>query len=175
MDISAYMRALSAITVLGPDGEPLCLGLRAPCDPARLAFVEVAFGRHLPEDYRAFLLSTDGCNLFGLNLMPAAEVHALDHGLLAFHNWGNGDFDAIMWSSIENRYSVVFVNHNPEHVVRIAASFSDWLSLVMKELLQSPSGEILHPRDYRVRSGEGAYAHVLAALAGRDCELNRNM
>ena len=63
------------------------------------------------------------------------------------------------------------MNHGPNVTVRIASCFTDWLTRVAKEM--RAYGNVLHPGDYRFCAPrDGVYAHVLAALAGVDCELN---
>ena len=135
--------------------------------------IERCEARHeirFPESFRTFLQRSDGCELFGYDLLSLSGLQWYD-GLVAFHSWGNGDFDCLKLNSAGDPAPVLFMNHNPNVTVEVASSFDQWLEKMIAELQET--GCVCHPGDYRFRTGAGIYSHVLDRLAGVDCELNQ--
>ena len=155
------------------DGEALEFSPEPALSQAELAVHEQAKGVRFPGEFRDLLMYANGMSLFGLELMPTdQQTHFGEHGIVSFHNWGNGDFDCISISASPHPVgSVVFMNHSPEVTVGIATSLSEWLEKAVQEIRSK--GALLHPADYRERPEQGMYQHVLDNLSGVDCELNR--
>jgi hypothetical protein len=105
--------------------------------------------------------------------MSAEEVFASDDDIVAFQNWGNGDYDCVNIGR-EASGSVWFTNHTPVVRVRIAESVIAWLQSVREELERHES--VWHPRDYLNHKNEdGVYATVVRQLAGTQCELMKGV
>jgi hypothetical protein len=115
------------------------------------------------------LLLSNGFEMGGLVVLSNREVYSYDDDLVAFQNWGKGDFDCVRVGP-EDAGSVWFTNHSPTVRARVAGSISDWLIAVEAELLNRDT--IWHPRDYfQHPTQEGVYASVVPQLAGTHCEL----
>ncbi len=166
-----YLQSTARRSVCNADGKLLTLNLRDGLDRAALKRLGQRLGVRLPHDYRDFLAATDGADLFGEVILEAYELRLLDGVILPMHAWGNGDFDCLRFDG-STFCDVVFMNHAPSVVVPIAPTFRDWLQRAVGEL--SRLGCLLHPMDYQHQDYPGGlYAHVLGALRGVDCELNR--
>lgn len=101
--------------------------------------------------------------------MSADELCVYDDDIVAFQNWGNGDYDCVHIGS-EHGGSIWFTNHTPLVRARVANSVADWLQSIRHEL--SRHATIWHPRDYLGQQNEdGTYAAVVRQLAGTRCEL----
>ena len=100
------------------------------------------------------------------------QQYYADHGVIAFHAWGNGDFDCIATlASVHPEGSILFMNHTPHAMAHVAATLSEWIQQAVDEI--SVRGALLHPSDYLNCDRPGIYRPVLSALSGVDCELNR--
>lgn len=143
-----------------------------PATLSDICNVENRTGQTLPDDYREFLLCTNGAQIAGLVFLSADEIVSESEELVPFQSWGNGDFDCIRYTKSGAVQDIVFMNHNPDVCVGIAPSFLAWFDRIIEEVSKSRS-DILHPGDYRgMQTRVGTYAHVLDALRGVDCELN---
>ena len=164
---------VSSLALEDEDGAILKVSLESPLTIDQLAKYEASIAFDLPCELRELLLVTNGMDYFGLDIMPIDEQSCFpEQGIIAFHNWGNGDFDCIAASpSTYPDGAVVFMNHSPNVTVRIAGSLSEWLERAAGEIRET--GILLHPSDYRARREPGLYQHVLASLKGIPCELNR--
>lgn len=173
------LRDILALAFGGPveseDGETLGFETHASASERQIADCEVRLGTRIPTELRDLLLFTNGASLYGCRIMSLDELHFFPvQGLIAFHDWGNGDFDCIATSTSEYAEGeVVFMNHSPDVTVRVAGSLAEWIAQVISEIKRE--GVLLHPADYRMRRGksEGVYGRVLTALKDIDCELNR--
>lgn len=166
-----YLRTIAQQTFSDADGKLRTLKLREGLECPALDRLEQRLGVRLPNDYREFFAATDGADLFGEDVFQAYELHLLDAAILPIHAWGNGDFTCLRFDGGTFR-DVVFMNHTPSVVVAIAPTFSDWLKRAVSEIARL--GCLLHPMDYQHHDYPGGlYAHVLGALRGVDCELNR--
>jgi hypothetical protein len=173
-EILSLVNTIKAEVLEGEDGELLHVSFRARASEEQLECCEQRLGTRVPHELRSLLALSNGMVLFGQQIMGSAElIHYHKQGLVVFHNWGNGDFDAI--TTRDGEYpegSIVFVNHSPDIIVKVESSLSRWLVRVVGEIRKK--GTLLHPCDYRMRDEIGVYGHVLDELRGIDCELNRS-
>lgn len=171
--IVEIIESFRGLDLQGEDDEALELETGQPASEEELESRESTWGLRIPTELRELLLYTNGVELFGNEILAANALDGFPkQGLIVFHEWGNGDFDAVATSP--SRYSegaVVFVNHSPDVTVRITDSLSDWLLRAVDEI--GKQSALLHPMDYRNKPSEGLYAHVLDELRGIDCESNR--
>ena len=172
-EIAKVLDDFRGLALEDEDGEPLEVLLESPLAEEDLDRYEQSIGVELPHEFRDLLLITNGMCLFGLAIMPVdQQTYFRDQGIIAFHNWGNGDFDCV--AALPSKYNdgtVVFMNHSPDVTARIAESLSEWLEKAVLEI--QGKGALLHPSDYREGREQGVYQHVLESLSGIACELNR--
>ncbi len=114
----------------------------------------------LPDDFREFVARWNGGYLFGMDIVPLEQSLYMRAGLLAFHNWGNGDFDCLDPSAGKDS-GVVFANHENGQTTQVAPSFRDWLARAIEE--KKTRGVLLHPMDYAISNPgfRGLYAHIV--------------
>jgi len=175
--LDELLERLGGETLQGEDEDELSLELRPPASEQALTTTEQRIGRAIPAGFRAFLKRTNGASFFGEEILGnpsfAGTKELLDAGLLPFHPWGNGDYDALDLNRMENGEPVVvYCNHGPHFTVAVAKSFAEWCELVFDEI--KAEGAPAHPSDYmhpNAHRKDGIYAHVPQALAGKDCEL----
>jgi len=173
-EIVQTLESYKQLVLYDEDGVALTLESRAGVTEAEFNRFEAAHDTLLPQELRELLAYSDGFVLFGIEIFSLKQVHCYpQEGLFAFHEWGNGDFDAIRVS--ENQVedgAILFVNHSPDVAVKVASNLIEWLRQAGLEVQRY--GTLLHPMDYQQRSGvSGLYSHVVESLAGVDCELNR--
>lgn len=172
--ISHILDSFRNLRLEDEDGETLEFSLDPALSEVGLIAHEKVIGVRLPGQFRDLLMYANGMRLFGLDLMSTdQQSYFREHGIISFHNWGNGDFDCVATSSSaypEN--AVVFMNHSPEVTVKIEDALTKWIDRAINEIRKH--GTLLHPADYRTRCAQGAgiYEMVLAALDGIRCELN---
>jgi hypothetical protein len=171
MAMDELLHTIDQLEIADEDGNPRPARWNRPLTGRELDALETRIGARLPASYRQFLMRGDGGDLFGLCLQGMAARVLVAPGLLTFHDWGNGDFDCLGLGPDPNQVPILFMNHSPEVVVRIADSFEHWLSSIVEELRRD--GTVAHPGDYRYVDSPGLYAEVLQKLTGVDCELNR--
>ena len=144
------LEQLKQLTITDADGRERTAEWKVGASQEQMDCLESLLGVALPHDFKQFLSHSDGGFIFGLDLMGSMGIRA-NAQLIPFHNWGNGDFDCL--SPKGDKFEVVFMNHSADVTVRIADSFTDWLTRVTQEL--SRTGCLLHPGDYRHRRGSG--------------------
>ncbi|MFG0283593.1 MAG: SMI1/KNR4 family protein [Phycisphaerales bacterium JB039] len=164
-EIARFLESWRSRRLKAEDGGLLELTLPSPTDEQSLGEWEQSRAVSMPRELRDMLAYANPPGLFGLELLALDSID--EYGdLIPFHDWGNGDFDCIGRDG-----AVVFTNHSPDVQVEIAPTLLEWLQRVVGEIEQT--GALRHPGDYRDRPEPGVYAHVLTALEGVDCELNR--
>ena len=170
--IGQILDCFKALEVDDEDGTPLRISLESPLAKEELAKHEESVGAELPDQFRQLLLQTNGMKLFGLAIMPIDQQVLFHHeGIIAFHNWGNGDFDCVATSTSDYPMgAVVFMNHSAAATVLICESLATWLEEVVREIREK--GTLLHPSDYQHRDEQGLYRRALDGLNGVACELN---
>ncbi len=186
MRVPELIERLRGQTVESEDGDELSVELYPPATDQDLAATEQRLGRKLGSSFREFLKTTNGMQLFDMEILscrtgPPYECASfmghsdyLSAGLVPIHGWGNGDFDALDFDAAgENGEApVAFCNHNSETKVHVADTFERWLEMVAEEMMRE--GTLLHPSDFMSTSragGSGVYALVPQALENVDCEL----
>ena len=151
------------------DGFESLLELETAASKQEIQSREASWGMKLPGQLGELMQVTNGMYLFGLEIMSLGALDEFpEYGLIAFHNWGNGDFDCVTTSS--SKYpagTIVFMNHSPDVTVKVADSLAEWLTRVVQE---ERDGGVAHPMDLQEH---GVYRHVLDELKGVDCELTR--
>jgi hypothetical protein len=172
MDIDSLLNVVAETPIRDEGGELVHVCWNPPLSLEHIERFERRLGFCLPSSYRSFLLRSDGCVLYQLDLLSASETQLYNRNILAFHNWGNGDFDCLRLRRRAGEAPVFFMNHAPDVLVKVAKSFGEWLERIIDEYRRY--GSIGHPRDYRSETRVGVYAHVLQALDGVECELNRD-
>ncbi len=172
MSIKSIIQTAAETTFLDEDGRQLSTEIDEPLTLEQVERYEARLERSLPDAMRELLLFSDGVTVGGVEIQCASGQEWHDEfGLLAFHSWGNGDFDCLSLEE-DSLGAVFFINHSPAVSVRVADSLETWLAAMLAEMTQRCS--VLHPGDYRYREEtSGVYAHVLKELSGHDCELNR--
>lgn len=168
--IVEMLEQAQAIVLDDEDGQPLRLIFEQPCSSEAIDALERSISIRLPLELKQLLEYSNGMSLFGLRIMPLNELSFFPSShMIAFHNWGNGDFDCISIDSSELSGTILFMNHEPDVTVRISDSLNTWIRDAIEEI--STKGALLHPSDYRHRSEAGMYSSVLRSLCGIDCEL----
>ena len=171
--ISNLLDALNSLVLEDEDGNDLLVHTRPGVCERDLQDWEHNNTVHLPAELRDLLTVSNGIGFFGLEIVSVGSLQYFPQaGIIAFHNWGNGDFDCVAASpSAYSEGTVLFMNHSPDVVVPIAASLHEWIERIVGEL--RTRGAVLHPADYRLSTTTGGvYRLVTGELAGRECELN---
>jgi hypothetical protein len=137
---------------------------------AEASRLKVSYPTGAIDQYLQLLSISNGLSALGLNICSSREQYGHGDDLLAFQNWGNGDFDCLLLTG-PDAGSIWFTNHNPDDRARIADSFVTWLAAAIDEATLRRT--VWHPSDHIGKGTTGLYSPVIAALRGRDCELAR--
>ena len=162
-DLTAYMNfldSLSQLEILDADGNRNILEMSPGLSRAQVRKWEISNKNTLPEDYLFFIERWNGGFLYGLEILALEEAHYdNDESLLAFHGWGNGDFDCI---GLLPKHSgqIFFVNHENGQISQVSSSFSVWLEKVIEE--KQKHKVLCHPMDYIISKPtyRGLYADI---------------
>lgn len=173
MNIEQWLASMQDLALEDEDGNALRVRINSSVPEDELEQYESRLGLSIPLELRQLFMCSNGLDLFGCQIMKANEITCFaSHGLIAFHNWMNGDFDCVATQT--SKYpegTVLFMNHSPDVLVQIESSLLQWMSGVVDEIREK--GALWHPADYIGTPGRGIYSDVLQRLQGIDCELNR--
>lgn len=155
-EIAELIATYNTIQLLDEDENSLELTLNEPCNIDQIAEFEVSNQCFLPQQLKDFLLTSDGMNFFGLNLLSIKEIQInSDKNIASFHNWGNGDFDCI---SLTFPYEIIFCSGSSQQKIEVCSSLLDWIKGAFLEIKQK--GTLLHPLDYSYREERGLYDSI---------------
>jgi hypothetical protein len=144
-DYLALLDALEGMQIEAEDGEILGMHMDPGLTDSVIKSWERGHNTMLPPDLREFMRRWNGGGFFCLMLEPLENFDLNAPGLLAFHNWGNGDFDCVRFLD-SGKSEMVFHNHETGEVTTIAASFAEWLQRAVDEMKKK--GTLYHPMDY---------------------------
>lgn len=163
----AFLDELPTLEIENEDGDTFGFEMRPGTTEEDIANWESSNGVKIPADMIAFLRRWNGGDFYFLCFEPLRDLGVNAPGMLAFHNWGNGDFDCLRFRENGNA-DVVFYNHETGATVTIAPSFSNWLMRVIDEM--RTIGTLLHPMDYQFgrRDYKGIYSNVEPVTSAPD-------
>jgi hypothetical protein len=144
----------------------ICVGRkRDPLSAGDISRMAARFGQCLPLELKRLLELSNGVSLGVIDVFDVSKLLWFPRSrLIAFHAWGNGDFDCIAcMGSAWPQGSVVFMNHGEQRIEHVAASLSTWLTKVIGEL--QDKGTLLHPADYALRDEPGMYRPVARRIS----------
>jgi hypothetical protein len=153
------IKAYSGKTFLDEDENSLNIKLNEALPFIRIEEFEVLHNIQFPPELKDLLLFSNGINLFGVEILSIESMEFFSvERKIAFHNWGNGDFDVI-----DETGQVFFSNHSIESLIPVSSSLSNWIVSVIEEI--ELKGILLHPLDYSNRkSEEGIYRKLFKYL-----------
>jgi len=144
-------------TYHGEDSRTLKLERNVGLSKEEIARYEGSLGIRLPNDFHEMLQFSDGMNFFEERILSTSEQEFISSGsLLTFHDWGNGDFDAIVVESKTQSMLpsgfVVFICHESGCIEPVTGSLRSWFRLVLEEI--KIRGTLLHPDDYHIQNSQ---------------------
>ena len=159
-DYLEYLNHLSAAKLYNAGGYIRKFQMNSGLDESMISNWEITNKLELPEDYRKFVKRWNGGSLFGLEMVPLEQSTYEREGILAIHNWGNGDFDGFEVHLDHKVGQIVFANHENGLTFPLTTSFYDWLRNVIEEMLKERI--IYHPMDYSISKPtyQGIYSHI---------------
>jgi hypothetical protein len=161
--IKAILEEYSSKTLFDEDGNKLSIEKRPPNSIDELRKFEKGYKVTLPQDLIDFLLISNGIKIFGAEIYSLEEMDFFeDKMLLAFHAWGNGDFDCLSVDQGAFSGTVFFSFHSIDNSISMNISFSEWISKTIREI--EHKRVLLHPMDYLIRDEEGMYKDVSLKL-----------
>lgn len=114
---------------------------------------------------------SNGAFVAGLQFLGSDEAYIYGGDLYAIQNWGNGDFDCVIFKG-EDAGKVCFANHQHDARSIVASSIGEWLCRLTTEMHEY--GEIFHPKDFlQTPNRNGVYSRVGSDLKNVNCELTR--
>jgi SMI1 / KNR4 family (SUKH-1) len=161
--IKDILEAYSSKSLIDEDGNKLSIETMPPISIEKLREFEKIYRVSLPEEILELLLFSNGIKIFGVKIYSLEEMDFFeDQMLLAFHGWGNGDFDCLSVEQGAQSGIVFFSNHSINNSLSMNISFSEWISMSIKEIEHKRA--LLHPMDYLFRNEEGVYKGVYLKL-----------
>jgi hypothetical protein len=151
--------ASSGKSYLDEDDNILNITLYKGAPLIKINELEKRYGVHIASELKELLLFSNGINLFGIEILSIESMEFFHvEKKIAFHNWGNGDFDVI-----DEAGQIYFSNHSIEALILVSSSLSNWIVSVIEEI--EIKGTLLHPIDYSNRENEeGVYRKILDGL-----------
>lgn len=147
-------------TFLDEDENSLIVELREGVAIESITKFEINNGLKLPDDLKKLLLSSNGINLFGIQIHSLEEMEFfLRSRILTFHNWGNGDFDCLSVGGDYPIGTVLFMSHSEDNLALVSNNLIEWIIGVVAEIKRV--GTLLSPSDYNERESEGMYKNIL--------------
>ncbi len=117
----------------------------------------------LPQNFIEILLYSDGIKLFGLEILSLREMwFFLDSNLIAFHSWGNGDFDCLSLGKEYPKGKIIFMSRSKSSTAVVSDTLENWFKSVINEIEEF--GTLFHPMDYNTRNIEGMYKNVSSKI-----------
>lgn len=157
--IIEIIMAYSGKTYLDEDGNILSVTLYEGVPLTKINELGERYGIHIAPELKELLLFSNGISLFGIEILSIESMEFFHlEKKIAFHNWGNGDFDVI-----DEAGQIFFSNHSIETLILVSSSLSNWIVSVIEEI--ELKGALLHPFDYSNRENEeGMYRKFLDGL-----------
>ena len=145
-DFQQFLISLPFIEAFDEDENKLNVELNQSLSESEIAKICEDHQITLPKEYRIYLNHFYGGDLLGLNIENLLEgiINSEDDNYIAFHNWGNGDFDCLKITP-NDFGTVAFLNHENGEMTQIAKDFSEWLQNAVLEIVEK--GALEHPMD----------------------------